>query len=136
VVVVLDEVVDSGDEIFDAAEAAAADGLLGNETELALNLIEPGRVGGGVVHVKAGPLCEPEAHLGMLVGSVVVDDQMNTQLWRHPLVDALEKAEKLLMAVARLALGKDSAAGNIERGEQCCGAVADIVMGDSCFPVS
>ena len=40
-VIVLDEVIDSGDEFFDAAEAAAAYGLLGNETEPALHLIEP-----------------------------------------------------------------------------------------------
>jgi len=130
-VVVLNELVDSGDGVFDAAEAAAADRLLGNETEPALYLIEPGRVGGSVVHVKAGPLCEPEAHLGMLVSRVVVDDQMIVQLWGHRLVDALEKAEKLLMTVTRLALGKDRAAGNIKGGEQCCGAVADIVMGDA-----
>ncbi len=128
---VLNEVVDSGDKVFDAAEAAAADGLLGNETEPALDLIEPGSVGGSVVHVKAGPLGQPEAHLGMLVSRVVVDDQMNVQLWGHRLVDALEKAEKLLMTVTRLALGNDRAAGDIEGGQQCRGAVADIVMGDA-----
>ncbi len=65
-VVVLDEVVDSGDEVLDASEAAASDRLLGNEAEPAFDLVEPGRVGGGVVNVEAGSLCKPDARPGML----------------------------------------------------------------------
>ena len=41
-VVVLDEVVDSSDQILDTSEAAATDGLLGDETKPSLDLIEPG----------------------------------------------------------------------------------------------
>jgi hypothetical protein len=37
----LDEVVDFGDEVFDAPEAATADCLLGDETEPSLDLVEP-----------------------------------------------------------------------------------------------
>ena len=40
-VVVLREAVDFRDEVLDAFEASAADGLLGNESEPALDLIEP-----------------------------------------------------------------------------------------------
>ena len=63
----LDEVVDSGDEVFDASEASAADGLLGDETEARFDLVEPGRVGWGVVHAETRPLRQPQPHLGMLV---------------------------------------------------------------------
>ncbi len=40
-VVVLDEVVNSGDQILDAAKTAATDRLLGVETEPSLDLIDP-----------------------------------------------------------------------------------------------
>ena len=63
----LDEVVDSGDEMFDASETSAADGLLGDMTEPTFDLVEPGRIGGCVVHVEARPLREPQPHLGMLM---------------------------------------------------------------------
>ena len=41
-VVVLDEEVDSGDQLFDAFERAAADSLLGDEAKPSLDLVEPG----------------------------------------------------------------------------------------------
>jgi len=63
-VVALNEVLDSGDEVFDTSEAGAPDGLLSDEPEPSLDLVEPRGVGGDVVDVEARPLCEPEAHLG------------------------------------------------------------------------
>jgi len=116
-VVVVDEVVDFGNKVFDVPEAAATDRLWGDETEPSLNLVEPGRVGGCVVNLEAGPFGEPEAHLGMLMRGIVVDDQMDGQVFWHSLIDALEKAQKLLMPVAWLAFGKDRAGSNVEGGE-------------------
>jgi hypothetical protein len=49
----------------------------GDESEPALDLVEPGRVRGRVVDVKTGPLCQPSPHLGMLMGGVVVHDQVH-----------------------------------------------------------
>ena len=96
----LDEVVDFGDEVFDASEAASADCLLGNEPEPTLDLVEPGRIGWRVMDVEAGPLCKPESYLGVLVGGVVVDDQMNVEMLGHGLIDALEELKKLLVTMA------------------------------------
>jgi hypothetical protein len=39
---VLNEVVDSGDDVCDASEASAADGLLGDQAKPTLDLVEPG----------------------------------------------------------------------------------------------
>ncbi len=50
----LDEVVDSGDQVFDAPETTSSNRLLGDEPEPTLDLIEPGGVGGSVVDVEAG----------------------------------------------------------------------------------
>ncbi len=124
-VVVLDELLDAGDQIAYAAETAAANCLLCNQPEPALHLIEPASIGRRGMDVKAGPLRQPQTHLGMLVGGVVVDNQMHVEIFGDRLVDALEKAEKLLMAVPRLALGEDrsSAANSVVV------AMADIIVG-------
>ena len=46
----------------------------------------------------AGPLRQPGTHFQMLVGGVVVDDQVNVQLWRDAVVEAAQKREKLSCA--------------------------------------
>jgi hypothetical protein len=99
----------------DAAEASATDRLLSDQAEPAFDLVQPGRTGGRVVDVEAGPLRQPEAHLGMLVGGIVVDDQMDIEICGHCLVDALEKAGELLMPVPRPAPGEDRSGGDIRR---------------------
>jgi len=114
---VLDEVVDSFDQVFDAPEAPSANRLLCDESGPTFDLIEPGGVGRGVVDLEAGPLCQPEAHLGMLVGGVVVDDQMNFKVFRHSVIDALEELKKLLMSVPWFALREDGSGGDIEGGK-------------------
>jgi hypothetical protein len=53
-VVVLDKVVDLGDEVLDALEGSPADGILGGEVEPDSDLIEPGSAGRGVVYLDAG----------------------------------------------------------------------------------
>ena len=67
----------------------------------------------------------------MLVGRVVVDDEVDVESLGHGLIDALEEGEELLMAVARPALGEDRAGGDVEGGKQRGGAVADIIVGDA-----
>lgn len=134
-VVVLDEVVDSCDQVSDASEATSTDRLLGDKSEPTLHLIEPGRVGGSVVDLEAGTFCKPESDPGMLVSGVVVDDQMNIEFFRHGVIDALEELKELLMTMTCLALGQDSAGGDVECGEQGGGAMANVVVGDS-FDIS
>ena len=67
-------------------EGAPANSALGDETEPTFHLVEPRGVGGGVVHVIAGPLGQPGAYLGVFVGGVVIDDQVKIQLGWHRLV--------------------------------------------------
>jgi len=52
-VVVMHEVIDLRHEVTYAAERAAPDGLLGDDVEPDLHLVEPGGIGRGVVHVEA-----------------------------------------------------------------------------------
>ena len=42
--------------------------------------------------MEARPFGQPEAHLGVLMGGVVVDDQMHVERCRDGPVDALDEA--------------------------------------------
>jgi hypothetical protein len=59
--------------------------------------------------------CEPAAHLGVLVGSIVVEDHMDGLVGRHFTLDGIEKADKFLVPVALHAAPDDQ---DIEGGEQ------------------
>lgn len=79
--------IDSLDQLSDVAEGATADRLLGDETEPAFDLIEPRGIGRSIVNVVARTRCQPSAHLGVLVGGVVVDDEMEVEGRRHAAVE-------------------------------------------------
>jgi hypothetical protein len=66
---------------------------------------------------------------GGLVGGVVVQDQVQVEVFRDGGVDELEEPQELLVSVPAVGLGDDGAAGEIEGGEQAGGAVADVVVG-------
>ena len=129
-VVVVGEVADLLLELGDGGEGTAANGLLRDEMEPDLDLVEPGRVGGGEVDVVAGPVGQLTLDTGMLVGGMVVNDEVDVEVRGHVGVDVLEEAQKLLVAVARPALGQDSAGGDVQGGEEG-GAMADVAVRDA-----
>src|SRR6202008_2022720 len=67
---------------FDAAEGSPTDGLLRDDVEPDFHLVEPGRVGRREVHVVTGACCQPALDARMLVGSVVINDQMHVESFR------------------------------------------------------
>ncbi len=77
------------------------------------------------MHVEAGSLRQPGLDLGVLVGAVVVDDQVQIHIFGHLLVDPPQEAQELLLPVPGLAFGDQRTGGDIQRGEQRAGAVAD-----------
>ena len=54
----------------------------------------------------------------MLVGGVVVGDQMDRKPGRHIAVEVIKKGAKFLVPMARLALSDDRAVEHVERREQ------------------
>jgi hypothetical protein len=70
---------------------------------------------------------EPSLHLGMLVSSVIVDDQVQLSPDRGLAVDLIEEADEFLMLVARHTLPDDPALQLVECGEQrrCAVALVD-----------
>jgi hypothetical protein len=72
---------------------------------------------------------EPVLDLRMLVGGVVVDDDMDDLAGGDLGFDGVEKADELLMPMALHAAADDLAFEHVEGGEEGRGAVADIVVG-------
>lgn len=93
----LDEGVDLVDQFLDASKRTAADGPLGDQGKPAFHLIQPRRVGRGVMNLVSRPLRQPGAHFGMFVRCVIVDDQVDVQFRRDAVVESAQKCEKLLM---------------------------------------
>ena len=74
-------------------EAAGADHIARQVGEEAFDKIEPGRGGRREMHLEARPLVRPRAHLRMLVGGVIVGDQMQIDAARRLAIDLLEEAQ-------------------------------------------
>ena len=67
---------------------------------------------------------EPRADLGMLVGGVVVEDDVDHLAGRHRGLDSIQEPDELLVAVALHVAADDGAVEDVERGEQGRGAMA------------
>ena len=130
-VVVLGEAQNLLLELGDGREGAAADSLLRDEVEPDLDLVEPGSVGGGEVEMVAGPVGQPAFDAGMLVGGVVVDDEVDIEVRGHVGVNVFQEAQELLVAMTRPALGEDPAGDDIQGREEGGGAVANIAVRDA-----
>jgi hypothetical protein len=95
----VDEAVDGGLQLDKGTEDAALQTSLGKLGEEPLDGVEPRRRGRCVVKDKARMPVEPGAHLGVLVGAVVVEDDVDDPADRDGGFDAIEKADELLMSV-------------------------------------
>ena len=62
----------------------------------------------------AGMSCQPLHDLGMLVGRVVVEDDMDQLACGHLSLDSIEETDELLMAVALHAAADDAAVEHIQ----------------------
>lgn len=78
-----------------------------------LRLIQLGGVGGRVIYMEAGSLCQPGLDLGMLVRAVVVHHQMVVQPLGNGLLDLAQEIQELLVPVAWLAIGDHLASGHV-----------------------
>ncbi len=125
-VVVVGEAADFRLALGDGGAGAAADGLLRDDVEPDLDLVEPGGMGGSEVEMAAGPGGQPALDPSMLVGAMVVDDEVDVEVWGHVGINVFEEARELPVAVARLAWGQDPAGGDVQGGKEGGGAVADV----------
>jgi hypothetical protein len=64
--------------------------------------------------VVAGMVRQPGPHFGVLVRGIVIHDEVDLEFFWDSGVQPAQEREKLLVAVAGLAFGEDSAGGDIE----------------------
>src|SRR5437899_6508898 len=83
----------------------------------------------GEVEDKPTMSFEPRHDVGMLVGGVVVDDDMDHLFLGHSGLDEVQKPDELLMAMTLHALANNLALKDIERREQGCDAMALVIVG-------
>ena len=101
--------------------------LLGQRSEPAFGQNEPGGAGHGAVRIKKWIARELALDYSGLVGGVVVDDPMELEPGRHPLVDGPKELAKRddPMPVTQLA---DHGLGlEVERGEEVAAVIAQVV---------
>src|SRR6202171_3620300 len=73
---------DGGFELGHTLEDTASDAIGSDAAEEALDLVEPRRRCRGEVHVETWMPLKPSLHLGVLVGGVIVSDEVQIQpLW-------------------------------------------------------
>ncbi len=104
-------------QLRDAAEDPAPNPLRGQVAEEAYHQIEPGATGGHEVHVKPAVSLDPPLDLGMLLGGIVVLDEMERLVLRRLLINQPQERQPFLMAMPGQAGGEDFALGQLERGE-------------------
>ena len=131
-----DEAIDGGLEFDDRVKDAALEASPGEFGEEAFDGIEPGAGGRGEVEDEARMACQPGLDLWMLVGGVVVDDDVDDLADGHLGFNGIEEADELLMPVALHAAADDLALEHVEGGEEGGRAVADVVMGQGLSGIS
>ncbi len=78
--------------------------------------------------VKRLVACEPGQHLGVFVGGVVVEDDVDGLALWHLGLDGIQEPDEFLMAMALHAAADDLAFEHVEGGKERCGAVAFVVV--------
>lgn len=71
---------------------------------------------------------EPLADLFVLMGGVVIENDVDHLAGRHGALDSVEETDELLMPVSLHASAEHGAIENVERSEQCGRAMPHIVM--------
>ena len=119
---------DGVDKLSDTMDCEALK-LAGREFgEEAFNEIQPRRRSRREVEVHARVLFEPSHDRRMLMGGVVVENDVDVELGRNGTLDLAQKSEKLLVSVAWHAFVENLARGDVQRSEQGGGAVTLVVV--------
>ena len=114
----LDELTDDLAQLLNTTECPAIKSAALKAGKPALDRIEPRGAGGREVHDEARVLGQPLLDVGMLVGGVVVHDQVQLQVLGRLALDQAQEFEPLLMPVPILAHRDHGAVQCIERGKQ------------------
>ena len=116
-VVILDVASDSVFQIGNRVEDAAPDAPSRDDGEKALDGVQPGGLGRREVKDLSGMISQPGVHLGALVGSVIVKDDMDDLACRNLPLHGVEELDEFLMAMPFHATAHHGSVQNIERSK-------------------
>ncbi len=111
-----------------AAMSTSLDLALTEQSEPALDQVEPGGRRGREVQVETRMTRKPSSDSRRLVRPVVVQDQVHIELGRNVGVDGSQERKKLLAAMTSVKLTDHSTGGQVERRKQARGSMPRIVM--------
>lgn len=119
---------DSSDEIVYIAETSPADTLFGQVAEPAFDHVQPGTRSRDKVQLETWMPPEPGFHPGVLVGPVIVHNQMQIEIRWRVFVDFLEEPDEFLVPMPRHAVADDFPIEHTQGSEQGGGAIAFVVV--------
>ena len=128
-VVIGDVALDGVFEVGDRCEDAAPDAPPRDGGKEAFDRIQPGGRGGREVKHPSGMVREPLIHLGMLMGSIIVENDMDDLADLNLPLHGIEEGNELLMAMAFHAAANHRTIEHVQGGEQCRGSVALVIVG-------
>ena len=105
-------------QVRDAFEGRAADGFLAQFSKPAFDQISPGGAGRSKVQMEARMFFQPPLHFGVLVGAIVIENEMEGEFLGITRLQGAQKLQELLGAVTRQALADDFALQPFEGGKQ------------------
>ena len=113
-------------KVLGGSKDAACDEITLDFGEPDFHLVEPRRIGGGIMQMNGGMLRQKGVHGFGFVSREVVGDQMNLLFPRLCGDDFLQKGHELRTRVARGGFTQHLATGRVERGIERKGAVPEV----------
>src|SRR6185437_1546778 len=124
----IDVLADCGHKLAYVVETAPSDALVCEFSKPTFHPIQPGARCREEVQMDTRMPPHPGVDARMLVGSVVVDDQMQIKMGRRLGVDLLEESDELLVPMTRHAVANDFPIEQAQRREQGRRAMAFVVV--------
>ena len=117
VIVLVDILADRVDQFLDVTEDAAAKPALSEVRGSTLHHVQPRATGRREVDVESGVTSQPPLHLGMLMGSVIVRNQVDLPTPRCDFVDDTQKFQPFLVTMPVVAHADNGPVERIHRGK-------------------
>ena len=122
------ELLNGVNQFWHASEHASPDPFRGEFAEEAFDQIEPGAARGCEMHMESGMPLEPPLHLRVLVGRIVVGDEMQGFVLGGLSINQPQEGEPFRVAMARETRGDDFPFCDIQGRKEGRGAMPFIVM--------
>jgi len=119
---------DGLNQFRDAVENTPPQAFLGDVPEPAFHQVQPGAARRGEVDVKPRMSLEPTPDPRMLVGGIVVDDQMQIEVGGSLGIDQRQKLDPFLMPMLRQAGANQPPLSQFQGRKQGGGSVSHVIM--------